>query len=164
MWLPCWLCCVVPVACHCILKTVVEENMTHDACCIVLGYFTSTSRISRRHSDFWGPDVGWFCFKSWGKAPPRNVSSTSQAFQFGAKMIWFLPVERDSTTALQKAVCSDHMDNQRPRNHYTITQIYLRYLNKADMLVCDLACGNAWLHFSAITKRLNTSLKVKVFE
>lgn len=37
----------------------------------------------------------------------------------------------DSTTALQKTVCSDHMDNQRPRNHYTVTQIRLRYLNKA---------------------------------
>lgn len=158
MWLQFWLCCVITMACHCILRTVMAENVSRDACCIVLVYFTNMSNISRRHGDFWGPDMAWFYFRGWGRVPLRDLSSTSPT-QFGAEIIWFLLLERESTTALQKTVCSDHMDNQRPRNHYTITQIYSRYLNKARH--ASLACGNVWLHFSAITKGLNTSLKVK---
>lgn len=130
MWLQCWLCCVIPIACYCTLRTVMAENMSRDACCIVLVYFTNTRKISRKHSGFWGPDVGWFCFRSWGRTPRWNLSNTSQTFQFRAEIIWFLPAERCNTTALHKTVCLDHMDNQRPRNHYIITQIYLRYLNK----------------------------------
>lgn len=125
MWLQCWLCCVVPMACHCILRTVMAENISRDACCRVLVYFTNLRKISRRHSDFWGPNEGWFCFRSWGRVPVRNFSSTSPTLQFGAEIIWFLLVERDGTTALQKTVCSDHMDNQRPRNTQLLKCIWV---------------------------------------
>lgn len=114
MWLQCWLCYVVPMACHCILKTVMAENISCDACCLVLVCFTNLRKSSRRHSHFRRPNEGWFCFRSWGRVPVRNFSSTSPTLQFGKEIIWFFLVEGDGTTALQKTVCSDHMDNQRP--------------------------------------------------